>query len=277
MNGTAFCRTLNQGVCAAPRPRPNKNAKDWGVKTRTSPQVRLLVRCCVALATLAGLSATMTRRLRGVILSMIVGFAPFAAAPVPSEASTPNFHYKLWNQRDGAQASLGPMVQTTDGYLRQETANGLFRLDALHFEEIDLPGHPGLRAAEVYSLLPTPDGRPWIGYTRGGAALSRDGQATLYPQAEGLPLGAAYQVVPESDGTISAHSNARRPSSSGWNLRTPVPASLSASSTTDAAWTTTCPRKQPRQDIGASQACASALGASEATSIYPVVPTEARR
>ena len=136
----------------------------------------------------------------GVLIAALL--APCAAAAL--DASALHLRQTSWTQRDGAQANGGPMAQTTDGYLWLGTANGLFRFDALHFEEIDLPDHPELRAAEVYSLLPTRDGGLWIGYTLGGIAFLKDDRATLYTEKDGLSAGTVYRMGQESDGTLWA-------------------------------------------------------------------------
>ena len=133
---------------------------------------------------------------------LVVFLAPWAASAF--DASVPHLKQTVWTRRDGAQTNLGPMAQTTDGYLWLGTANGLFRFDGLHFEEVDLPGHPELRAAEVYSLLATPDGGLWIGYTLGGIASLKEGQATSYTVKDGLPAGSVYMMAQGSDGTLWA-------------------------------------------------------------------------
>ena len=135
-------------------------------------------------------------------LCVLLLLAPWPACAL--DARVPNLKQMVWTRRDGAQTNLGPMAQTTDGYLWLGTANGLFRFDGLHFEEVDLPGHPELRAAEVYSLLATPDGGLWVGYTLGGIASLKGGQATSYTVKDGLPAGSVYKMAQESDGTLWA-------------------------------------------------------------------------
>jgi len=150
----------------------------------------------------ATMAAIRTHALR-VLFLIGVFLAPISHA-VEHTSLPPDFKHTTWTARDGAQANLNTVAQTTDGYLWLGGVNGLFRFDALHFEEIDLPHHPELRSADVYSLLATPDGGLWIGYTLGGAAYLKDGEVKLYSVSNGLAAGTVKALAEQRDGTIWA-------------------------------------------------------------------------
>lgn len=129
-------------------------------------------------------------------MAICVPMARAAGQPSPDMFST------RWSERDGAPSHIVSMAQTGDGYLWFAAPTGLYRFDALHFERVDLPGHPELSSAAVFSLLATPDGGLWIGFTLGGAAFLRDGAVRVYGAAEGLPKGSVRAWTLQQDGTV---------------------------------------------------------------------------
>lgn len=149
------------------------------------------------------LTATIRSHALRVLFLMDALLAPMALVARPAPPP-PNFRHTTWTARDGAQTDLNAMAQTSDGSLWLGGVNGLFRFDALHFEEIDLPRHPELRSADVYSLLATPDGGLWIGYDLRGAAFLKDGEVTVYSVSDGLPAGTVRSMGRQRDGTIWA-------------------------------------------------------------------------
>jgi ligand-binding sensor domain-containing protein len=170
-----------------------------GASVRTAIQTH----AAVAVVIPDTLTQTIRAHAWGVSLLIAVLLVPMGLAATP--ASLPaDFRHTTWTVRDGAQTDLNAMTQTSDGSLWLGGVNGLFRFDALHFEEVDLPQHPELRLADVYSLLATPDGGLWIGYDLRGAAFLKDGEVTVYSVSDGLPAGTVRSMGRQRDGTIWA-------------------------------------------------------------------------
>ena len=144
-----------------------------------------------------------TRRIgdaAAVVLWLVMAFcSPMACA---ASQTSPDMFSTRWSERDGAPSHIVAMAQTRDGYLWFAAPTGLYRFDALRFERVDLPGHPELSSAAVFSLLATPDGGLWIGFTLGGAAFLRDDTVRVYGAAEGLPKGSVRAWTLQQDGTV---------------------------------------------------------------------------
>ncbi len=146
----------------------------------------------------------MVRGTRVLIAWLLLMTIAFATTSVAAGQGPGDLFSTQWSERDGAPVDIADMVQTRDGYLWIGTPTGLYRFDALHFEHVDMPGHPELSSASIYSLLATPDGGLWIGYALGGAVFLHDDTVRVYGPADNLPAGTVRALALQRDGTVWA-------------------------------------------------------------------------
>ena len=125
--------------------------------------------------------ATTTRSfLIGVaFLSCCLLFASTVAG-LDRDRSIGQFEHRAWRSKDGAPSQIHALAQTADGYLWIGSAQGLFRFDAVTFEEyvpqagVKLPSH------NIYTLMATPDGGLWVAFRPSGIGMLKDGLLTVF-------------------------------------------------------------------------------------------------
>lgn len=117
------------------------------------------------------------------------------------ERKIEQFDHRAWTARDGAPLDAWAMAQTTDGWLWFGSSDGLHRFDGIRFERVPLPGR---RSLAIATLLAVPSGELWIGYSRGGVSVLREGQVTHYDENEGLFAGSVMDFERGIDGEIWA-------------------------------------------------------------------------
>jgi len=110
-----------------------------------------------------------------------------------------------WTQSDGAPAEVRSIVQDDDGWLWLASPSGLYRFDGDRFERItELAGHK-LHKSDIVGLAWI-KGALWVGYQFGGIErfVFRDGSATYFDKASGLPSATVFQFVGAQGGLVSA-------------------------------------------------------------------------
>jgi signal transduction histidine kinase/ligand-binding sensor domain-containing protein len=112
-------------------------------------------------------------------------------------------HHTSWAARDGAPAMILSITQTTDGWLWLGGPTGLYRFDGIQFEQFT-PSNAPLLTNNVSVVNAFADGRLWIGYRTGGAALLQHGRIRNYDERDGLPSRAVWGVEQDGDGRIWA-------------------------------------------------------------------------
>ena len=117
---------------------------------------------------------------------LLIGAALFCvllgspATALDRDRSISQFEHRAWRSKDGAPSQIHALAQTTDGYLWIGSAQGLFRFDAVRFEEyvpqrgVKLPSH------NIYALMATPDGALWVAFRPSGVGVLKDGQLTVF-------------------------------------------------------------------------------------------------
>lgn len=96
------------------------------------------------------------------------------------------FQHTAWTAKEGAPGPICALAQTSDGFLWIGTPSGLYRFDGIHFELYQPPSGQHFPSDSIRSLLATPDGGLWIGFTYGDVAFLKDGRVTSYDQPEAL-------------------------------------------------------------------------------------------
>jgi len=122
---------------------------------------------------------------------------------LPRDELLTELYHTAWGERNGLTGSVIALAQTTDGYLWIGTTNGLYRFDGLYFEPFK-PEGGALPSTSVTTLMAVPDGGLWVGYSRGGASLLKEGRATNYSDRDGFPVGRVRSFARDWDGTIWA-------------------------------------------------------------------------
>ena len=140
----------------------------------------------------------------------ILGFALFAAlicAPAlafQNDRTIVQFAHTAWTAKDGAPNAVHALAQTTDGYLWMGGPTGLYRFDGIRFEHVQLQSVQGPRSEDVRTLMATPDGGLWIGYSTGGADFLKDGRIRSYGAKEGFLPGLVFTFAIDQEGTVWA-------------------------------------------------------------------------
>jgi signal transduction histidine kinase/ligand-binding sensor domain-containing protein len=96
-------------------------------------------------------------------------------------------HHRALRAEDGAPPSVASMAQTEDGWLWMSTRMGLFRYDGFTFEKFSILPPASNESEATWNIYAAPGGDLWVGRAYGGAARVRDGEVTLYGDADGLP------------------------------------------------------------------------------------------
>jgi ligand-binding sensor domain-containing protein len=91
---------------------------------------------------------------------------------LPSKAIA-QFAHIAWTAKDGAPNAVHALAQTTDGYLWMGGPTGLYRFDGIRFEQCQPQSGQELRSEDIRTLMATPDGGLWIGYTAAVQTFSR--------------------------------------------------------------------------------------------------------
>lgn len=140
------------------------------------------------------------------ILGWVVGLASWASCQVAAlEAGKAITQYRqdVWTERDGLpQSSVHAIAQTKDGYLWVGTRDGLARFDGVTFTVFNADQTQGLGANDIRALYEDSEGTLWIGTFNGGVSRYRDGQFTLFTQADGLPSNGVLEIVQDRDGSL---------------------------------------------------------------------------
>jgi signal transduction histidine kinase/ligand-binding sensor domain-containing protein len=137
--------------------------------------------------------------LRAFVVAGLILLAPLAKAESGGILQR-KFDHTAWRAREGAPTQIFALAQTNDGYLWLGTANGLFRFDGVHFELYRPPHDQRLLKVSVQSLLATPDGGLWVGYTLGGTSFIQDGQV----QNLSMRSGTVWAFTLDSRGSLYA-------------------------------------------------------------------------
>ncbi|MBS7456870.1 sensor histidine kinase [Coralloluteibacterium stylophorae] len=129
--------------------------------------------------------------------------------PGPGQALDPGrhvaqFHHTAWTVADGAPGQVTALAQTADGYLWLGTQFGLFRFDGVEFERVAPTGADAFPAASISALHASADGGLWIGFRYGAVSVLRDGAATHYGEAEGLPSSTVFRFAQDREGRLWA-------------------------------------------------------------------------
>jgi ligand-binding sensor domain-containing protein len=149
-----------------------------------------------------GVMATIGVR-AALMCAFISAAGPTARAQRPPPAIG-ELDHAAWTIRDGAPSSVYALAQSSDGMLWIGTTTGLYQFDGARFEPFEPPPGVVLPALSVSELLALPDGRLWIGYSRGGVSVLARGRVVSYGEREGVPAGTVTALAVDSARAIWA-------------------------------------------------------------------------
>ncbi len=115
-----------------------------------------------------------------------------------------DFAHSAWTVNDGAPADVWTMARAPGGYLWLGTGLGLFRFDGVRFDRYPLRDGQRLKSTNINALHVEPSGDIWLGLFAGGTVRLRDGVATAYGEAEGMPPGRVLRIAADHDGHLWA-------------------------------------------------------------------------
>jgi signal transduction histidine kinase/ligand-binding sensor domain-containing protein len=125
--------------------------------------------------------------------------SPSIALALDPALDASRYGHAVWRDLNASGlASIGPMAQTSDGYLWLGTPSGLLRFDGVRGVAWRAPAGSELPDERVRTLLAARDGTLWIG-TLGGIASWKDGRLVAYPVLVGDTINALEE---DADGTV---------------------------------------------------------------------------
>src|SRR4051812_28149190 len=132
--------------------------------------LRALTAVVGSLRELSGTSFFMRRlSLAAAAVSMAIWVTPATALDAYREIS--KYGHTVWRNLDGfGPGTIGPIAQTTDGYLWLGTPTGLLRFDGVRSVRWSAPSGGVLPDERVRALFGSRDGALWIGTARGLAS-----------------------------------------------------------------------------------------------------------
>ncbi len=113
--------------------------------------------------------------------------------------------YRLdaWQPEQGLPwGSVGPILQTSDGYLWIGGYEGLARFDGVRFEVFDKTTTPALGDNNVFALAEADDGSLWIGTDGAGVVRRSGGDFTGYSTGDGLAQDRVTDLLAARDGGV---------------------------------------------------------------------------
>src|SRR5688572_29333730 len=150
----------------------------------------------------SGFLVTISARV-AITCAFIHAAGPVARAQRPSPAIGELDHV-TWTIRDGAPSSAYALTQSADGVLWIGTTTGLYQFDGVRFELFEPPSGVAMPSLNVSALVAAPDGKLWIGYSRGGASVLVRGQLVSFGEGDGMPAGGVTALAVDSVGDIWA-------------------------------------------------------------------------
>lgn len=150
-----------------------------------------------------GVPATRVWSIRWVRLHLLL-FAWLVSLPANAvEKPISAFYREIWTTREGLPHNqVNTITQTPDGYLWLGTWDGLVRYNGLEFQTFDRGNTPILRDSAIRSLSSTADGTVVVGTSRGGVAVLRGNQWTIFGIAQGLAQDEVLDAVLDRGGRL---------------------------------------------------------------------------
>ncbi len=126
-----------------------------------------------------------------------------AALGLDPEKAIHQYRLDVWQPEQGLPwGSVGPILQTSDGYLWLGGYEGLARFDGVRFEVFDRATTPALGDNNIFALAQTADGSLWIGTDGGGVARYAGGVFTAVTTRHGLVHDRVTDLEEGGDGSL---------------------------------------------------------------------------
>ncbi len=126
-----------------------------------------------------------------------------AAPALDPEKAIHQYRLDVWQPEQGLPwGSVGPVLQTADGYLWVGGYEGLARFDGVRFEVFDKTTTPALGDNNVFALAEDSEGSLWIGTDGAGVVRLTDGTFTGYTTRHGLVHDRVTSLRESRDGGL---------------------------------------------------------------------------
>jgi signal transduction histidine kinase/ligand-binding sensor domain-containing protein len=132
------------------------------------------------------------------LVALVTGVRAEPARPLSE------FAHSRWGVDQGAPADIWTLALSPAGALWLGTGLGLYRFDGVRFERYALREGERLASNNINALHLEPGGDIWLGLYAGGAVRLRDGHATSFGEAQGLPGGRVLRFARGPDGVLWA-------------------------------------------------------------------------
>lgn len=129
--------------------------------------------------------------------------AAMALAHATQSTDERSYEHRRWGRSEGAPQQAFAVAQSADGMLWFGTADGLYSFDGVRFRLVNAVWGHALKAANIASLLATPDGL-MVGYRFGGLSIFTATTATHYVAGRDFPLGGTLSIVTRRHGEVYA-------------------------------------------------------------------------
>lgn len=111
--------------------------------------------------------------------------------------------HDVWQKDDGLPLnSVGPIVQTPDGYLWIGTQEGLVRFDGVQFAVFRKGSTKAIQSNHITVLVVTDDGGLWIGTAGGGVVRLKEDVFASYMTRDGLSSNIVTSMAGDLDGNV---------------------------------------------------------------------------
>ncbi|MBI2840610.1 MAG: ATP-binding protein [Acidobacteria bacterium] len=119
------------------------------------------------------------------------------------QRSITQYVHDMWEKEDGLPMnSVGPVVQTRDGYIWVGTQEGIVRFDGVGFTQFRKGNTTAIRNNHVTALLSGSDGGLWIATAGGGVTRMKDGRFAAYSTEDGLSSNIVLSILEDRHGTV---------------------------------------------------------------------------
>src|SRR3990172_8164874 len=124
---------------------------------------------------------------RFLVMLFVAVLSPGDAHSLDPQKPVTQYVHDMWQTEDGLpMSSVGPVVQTPDGYIWLGTQEGLARFDGTRFQIFHKGNTDAIRNNHIAALLAARDGSVWAGTAGGGVTRLHNGRFSHYSTNDGL-------------------------------------------------------------------------------------------
>ncbi|MBI2838487.1 MAG: ATP-binding protein [Acidobacteria bacterium] len=146
-------------------------------------------------------SAQFANRLFALVL--VAMLSPGDAHCLDPRKPVTQYVHDVWQTEDGLpMSSVGPVVQTPDGYIWVGTQEGLVRFDGARFQIFHKGNTDAIRNNHIAALLAARDGSVWAGTAGGGVTRMHRSRFSHYSTDDGLSGNIVVSICEDRAGGV---------------------------------------------------------------------------